>query len=95
MSLKLIPVEKESRDKVKKQKHFNPGNRMQKPRGDSKQEGAFLKNLCLRLVAFINRGSRFTYEQIDEVIAGLHRSILILQKKKQDILRKKPGNDRT
>ena len=90
MTLKLIPVENISRrdgtHSEKKQKHFNPGNQMRKNGGS---EGSPLKNICLRLVHFINRGSRFTYQQIDELIVALHRSILSLQKKKQEMMRRK------
>lgn len=83
MTLKLIPVEHSGNGQGKKQKHFNPGNKMK--RNGQKDSG--LKNICLRLVHFINRGSRFTYEQIDEIIMGLQQSILRLQKKKQEILK--------
>lgn len=83
MSLKLIPVEPGSAGRGKKQKHFNPGGKI---KGNGHKETS-LKNICLRLVRFINRGSRFTYEQIDELIMSLQQSILRLQKKKQEILK--------
>lgn len=85
MTLKLIPVEPTSNGHGKKQKHFNPGGKI---KGNGHKDGS-LKNICLRLVHFINRGSRFTYEQIDELIMALQRSILRLQKKKQEILKKR------
>lgn len=96
MTLKLIPVEESSDGKKLagrpgKQKSFNPGNRLRKnSKGDS---GGGLKNICLRLVHFINRGSKFTYEQIDELIMSLQRSILSLQKKKHEMMRRKRGNN--
>lgn len=86
MSLKLIPVEigGTERNRGKKQKIFNPGYRIKR-----KNSSGGLKNICLRLIHFINRGSRFTYQQIDELIMSLQKSILSLQKKKQQILQKK------
>ena len=93
MSLKLIPVESDAQDgRGKKQKHFNPGNQIKKNGGRQNggwRKGGALKHICLRLVRFINRGSRFTYEQIDDLIMALHHSILSLQKQKQEMLRKK------
>lgn len=92
MTLKLIPVENfgasENSQNGKKQKSFNPGNRIRK---NSKSDGGGLKNICLRLVHFINRGSKFTYHQIDELIMGLQRSILSLQKKKHEMMKRKKG----
>lgn len=83
MSLKLIPVEHSGNGRGKKQKHFNPGGKI-KENGHKENS---LKSICLRLVHFINRGSKFTYQQIDELIMALQRSILNLQKKKQEILK--------
>ena len=83
MSLKPIPVES-TPPSGQKQKHFNPGSTLKKHRADGT-----LKHLCLRLIHFVNRGSRFTFEQIDELIMSLERSILSLRKKKQEMMRKK------
>ena len=103
MTLKLIPTESAGKNGFfqngKKQKHFNPGNKL-KNNGGGKNGGngtdgnsdSSLKNICLKLVHFINRGSRFTYEQIDEVIIHMQRSILALQKKKQEVLKRKIRN---
>lgn len=91
MALKLIPVEGAPGGgcaQGKKQKHFNPGNKIKKGASRGGQSGS-LKHICLRLVHFINRGGKFTYEQIDDLIMGLQHSILNLQKKKQDILKKR------
>jgi len=86
MSLKLIPVEEKAAGGAgKKQKHFNPGNKI-KSTGDTDFS---LKTLCLRIVHFINRGSRFTYQQIDDLIMVLHRMILKLQKRKEEMAKKK------
>lgn len=88
MSLKLIPVEKCANGAGgQKQKHFNPGNKIKKTGGKNTP----LKDICLRLVHFINRGGKFTFEQIDELIISMQHSILNLQKKKQDILKNKNG----
>ncbi len=88
MSLKEIPTEPQLPSTLQfagqKQKGFNPGNKIKKAEG-----GNPLKTICLRLVHFINRGSKFTYDQIDELIGALHQSILSLQKKKQEMLRQK------
>lgn len=97
MSLKLIPTEEAGKNGFsqngKKQKHFNPGNKLKRnDNGKNDVSGAHdgsLKNICLKLVHFINRGSKFTYEQIDELIIGMQRSVLALQKKKQEAMRKK------
>lgn len=94
MTLKLIPVEHGPKDESpaaglrdkKNKKNFNPGSKL-KVQSANSEDG--LKSLCLRLVHFINRGSRFTYEQVDELITGMHHSILKLQKKKQEILKQK------
>ena len=92
MTLKLIPIEHSGGNgknpNGKKTKHFNPGNQIHK---HTKNGGGSLKNICLRLVHFINRGSKFTYEQIDELIMALQRSILSLQKKKQEMMKRKKG----
>lgn len=82
MSLKPIPLEPTARREGKKS--FNPGNRIKKDPSDFS-----LKTLCLRLIRFINRGSRFTYQQIDEIIMGLEAGILKLRKKKQEMMKKK------
>lgn len=85
MTLKLIPLEPGAENnRSKKQKHFNPGNRIKRP---GKEHS--LKAICLKLVHFINRGSRFTAQQIDELIESLHRSILNLQKKKQELMKRR------
>ncbi|MBI5413492.1 hypothetical protein HZA42_04060 [Candidatus Peregrinibacteria bacterium] len=92
MSLKLIPVEKPANvpsGPGKKQKSFNPGNKIKK-NDDGKDHS--LKGICLRLIHFINRGSKFTYEQIDDIIISMQHSILRLQKKKQELLRNKKDN---
>lgn len=89
MALKQVPMETNGNGQHfqgKKQKHFNPGNKIKK-----KSDGATgtLKNICLKLIHFINRGSRFTYEQIDELIMAMQRTILNLQKRKQEIIKRK------
>ena len=87
MTLKQIPIEEKPENASKKQKQFkqfNPGNRIKKQPGRHS-----LKDVCLGLVRFINRGSRYTYEQVDEIITGLQRSIFSLQQKKQEILKKR------
>lgn len=89
MSLKLIPLELPGREGSRKQKNWNPGHKIAKTNAKGKNGASPLKSLCLRLIHFVNRGSRFTYEQIDELILTLHHAILNLQKKKQEILRKR------
>ncbi len=94
MTLKLIPVEetdKNSNGNKQKQKHFNPG---QKIKDHSPNKEGSLKHICLKLVHFINRGGRFTYQQIDELIMGMQKSILTLQKKKQETLKRKFKNQK-
>lgn len=90
MTLKLIPTEELGNShagaKPKKQKTFNPGAQLNK---EGKTKHGVLKTICLRLVHFINRGSHFTYQQIDDLIVTLHQSIVELQKKKREILDKK------
>lgn len=87
MSLKLIPTENPAKAEIGKSKNFNPGKI--KKILDAKEKDFSLKTMCISLVHYINRGGKFTCEQIDEIIIGLHRSILKLQKKKQEILKKK------
>jgi len=67
--------------KKQKQKYFNPGQKIKKENP--------LKGICLRLVHFINRGTKFSYEQIDDLIMSLQHVILNLQRTKQEILRNK------
>ncbi|MBI4994166.1 hypothetical protein HZC21_00770 [Candidatus Peregrinibacteria bacterium] len=90
MTLKLIPTEEagknDFRQNGKRQKHFNPGDKLNRERAG--KDGS-LKHICLKLVHFINRGSRFTYQQIDELIMGMQKSILSLQKKKQEAIKRK------
>ena len=93
MTLKLIPFELFSNSSEKKAKgdprfkSFNPGNKIKKNKISDLQSG--FKNICLKLIHYINRGSHFTYEQIDDLIMHLHRGILVLQKKKQELLKSK------
>ncbi|MEK7523735.1 MAG: hypothetical protein AAB588_01765 [Patescibacteria group bacterium] len=89
MSLKPIPVEPHSPaspNQRKKQKYFNPGHKI---KNNGEQKEGSLKGICLRLIHFVNRGSRFTYEQIDELIMSMQKSILNLQKLRQKTLKKK------
>lgn len=87
MSLKLIPMEPADKS-GQKQKHFNPGNKIKKTTPSLEGFGS-LKHICLRLVAFINRGSRFTFQQIDDLIVALERSVMSLRKKKQEMMKRK------
>lgn len=93
MTLKIIPTEEAGSNDFcqngKRQKHFNPGNKIKDKKAS--KDGS-LKNICLKLVHFINRGSKFTYQQIDELIMGMQKSVLSLQKKKQEAMKKKIKN---
>lgn len=93
MTLKIIPTEEANPNDFcqnkKRQKHFNPGNKIKKT--DAGKDGS-LKNICLKLVHFINRGGKFTYQQIDELIINMQKSILALQKKKQEAMKRKIKN---
>lgn len=90
MGLKLIPVENgqyaasDGKHVLsgKRCKSFNPGNKIKK---HCKQNP--LKGICMRLVHFINRGSKFTYQQVDDLIMTLQHSVLNLQKKKHEMMR--------
>lgn len=86
MNLRLIPIEEEKTASSKKQKFFNPGNKIKKCRG---KKCRHLKDICLKLIHFINRGERFSFDQIDDLIISMQHSILNLQKKKQEILKNK------
>lgn len=97
MTLKLIPTEEAGKNGFsqngKNKKHFNPGNKLKRAgNGKNAAHDGTLKNICLKLVHFINRGSKFTYQQIDELIMNMQRSVLALQKKKQEVMRKKIKN---
>lgn len=97
MSLKLIPTEEAGKNGFlqngKTKKHFNPGNKIKKSNsGKNDARDGTLKNICLKLVHFINRGSKFTYQQIDELIMNMQKSVLALQKKKQEAMRRKIKN---
>lgn len=93
MSLKQIPFEEEAKNAGhkksghaghgKRHRHFNPGSGMHKA---AAHDSPSLKSICLKLVHFINRGSKFSYEQLDELIVYLHHSIIKLQKKKHELL---------
>ncbi|MBP9717690.1 hypothetical protein KBD59_00115 [Candidatus Gracilibacteria bacterium] len=88
MSLKQIPNEgerKDNRAEQKSAKHFNPGNQIKQV-----PNGAFsLKSICLELVHYINRGSKYSYEQVDELIHRLQRGVIGLQKTKHEMLLQK------
>lgn len=97
MTLKLIPVERGSSNgsgaafcpnnkQGKRQKYFNPGHQLSKKNCEKE---ASLKNICFRIVHFINRGSKFTYQQIDDLIMAMEHTVLGLQKKKREIIEKK------
>lgn len=92
MSLKLIPHESvpvEANEGKKQKKTFNPSGAMRAP-----TDGPSLKELCLRLVHFVNRGGKYTFEQVDDIIVSLQHGILNLQKRKQEILHKKIRKNR-
>lgn len=97
MSLRLIPTEEPATSahnavaKNKSKKNFNPGSKLTK---ETASHDVGLKAICLRLVHFVNRGSRYSYEQVDEIIGGLHQSILGLQKKKLELLKKRTSKKR-
>lgn len=91
--LKPIPVEGNgskkasgnfSRQQKQKSKVFSPHIEDGSP---SHHDEHFLKNICLHFVHFINRGTKYTIQQIDELIMGLQRSVIRLQKKKHQLLR--------
>lgn len=91
MTLKLIPVEPTSETRA-----FNndaqPKGKLQRGNNapkKNKNSGKSLKNICFKIVHFINRGSKFTYEQMDELILSMQRSIVNLQKKKREIIEQK------
>lgn len=89
MTLRAIPTEEGAEEpQDKKQKKFNPAGNLKNLKKEQPHDGS-LKTICMRIVHFINRGSKHTYEQLDELIMTMQRSILSLQKKKQEILRQK------
>lgn len=85
MSLKLIPNESLPVERKKHTMAFNPGNAIKKEGGDSFS----FKELCLRLIHFVNRGSKYSLQQVDDIIVSLQHGVLKLQKKKQEILHQK------
>jgi hypothetical protein len=91
MTLKLIPVERSSEtsafnnDVQPKSKRQSKNYAQKKNRNSNKSS----KNICFRIVDFINRGSKFTCEQMDELILNMQRSIVNLQKKKREIIEEK------
>lgn len=90
MSLKPIPEEPLAKfcngSCGKKQKHFNPGDKIKRR---SANRHISLKEICLRLIRFINRGSKFTCEQIDEIIMAMQQAILGLQQRKHEMRMKR------
>jgi len=86
MSLKPIPVEQPAKNTKKQdgKKHTQSFNPYMKKKKDEHS----LKNITLGLVRYINRGSKYTTNQIDEIIIGMQRSILRLQQDKQDSMKK-------
>lgn len=86
MSLKLIPVEPCRGPSAKQRGGFNPGAAIKKRPAEKNKS---LRGICLRLVHYINKGEKYTLEQIDELIINMQRSILNLQKKKQEVIRRR------
>lgn len=97
MTLKLIPVERASNNgngafcqnnekRKRSQKNFNPGHQISKK---NREKDKSLKNVCFRIIHFINRGSKFTYQQIDDLIMAMEHTVLGLQKKKREIIERK------
>lgn len=68
-----------------KGKQFNPGAQIKQAKKTS-HDTSRLKELCLRIARFVNRGGKFSYEQVDDLITGMQSGILSLQRKKQQIL---------
>lgn len=94
MTLKQIPIEDPEGQRAKKTrgaKHFNPGQRISPTAEKSvnQSNGVSLKEVCVHLVHFINRGSRYSVEQLEKIISDLQRSVLTLQKKKTEMVRTK------
>lgn len=97
MSLKQIPNEGifgiDHAHGGKTCKHFNPGNKIKKQ--EKVENGAFsLKTICMELVHYINRGSKYTSQQVDELIHRMQRGVVGLQKTKHEMLEKKQQNVR-
>lgn len=87
MSLKQIPIENGEGTHLRGKKQFNPGGRIKK--GSTYNSGISLKEVCMHLVNFINRGNQYTVEHVEKIITQLQRSVLVLQKKKTDIAKVK------
>lgn len=81
MSTTPIPFEAVPEGK-KKKKSFRPKLRKEERDRDDR----FLKNICLRIADFINAKGRSSVQQIDDLIMGLQRSVLTLQRKKRILL---------
>ncbi len=102
--LKLIPVEAVTKTTSKTKTKKTAARTLR--RNDPfiithPQANNFMKSVGLGLVAFFKRGAVFTVGQINELVEGLQRSILRLQKKKHELLeeerkrleKKRPGEN--
>ncbi len=88
MTLKQIPLENCTHDKVRGKKQFNPGQKIKKTTIPHPM-GISLKSVCVDLVHFINRDNRHTVEHLEKMIMELQRSVLWLQKNKQEMTKGK------
>lgn len=78
--LKPIPVEHGARSESKTRRRIDTRTK------SSPEYPPLLKLVGLRLVEFFKRSTVFTVEQINELIEGLQRAVLRLQKRKQQLL---------
>ncbi len=88
MTLKQIPLENCTHDKVRGKKQFNPGVKIKKTTVHHPM-GLSLKSVCMNLVHFINRGNQHTVEHLEKMIEELQRLVLWLQKNKHEMTKSK------
>ncbi|PIQ78493.1 hypothetical protein COV82_00890 [Candidatus Peregrinibacteria bacterium CG11_big_fil_rev_8_21_14_0_20_46_8] len=91
----LKPIPHESLAKSEQKKHSNrKKNKNFNPKVSNTSSDTTLKTIVSGLVRFVNRGSKYTVEQIDDLIMAMQRSIIRLQKEKHSIMQKRERKKR-
>jgi hypothetical protein len=81
----IKPISGTSTSTKQKSKKFEP--ELKNTNNKSSHGDRLVRKICIRFIGFVNRGKKFTFEQIDDLILGLQRVILHLQKQKHTLLR--------
>jgi hypothetical protein len=57
-----------------------------KVRADTKKDRGFIKNVCIKLIRFVQGQGGNSHEQVSDLIHNLQRSVLSLERERQRML---------